>query len=72
VDGRRFLAHHGLKVEKAQRFPAEAFGDGLVGFRIPKAETAAKVEGQTAATSESQTTGTKAGRSSKQKATATA
>jgi len=26
VDGRRFLGHHGLKLDKAQRFPAEAFG----------------------------------------------
>jgi hypothetical protein len=42
------LAHHGLKVEKARRFPAEAFGEGLVGFRVPKAETAAKADSQTA------------------------
>jgi hypothetical protein len=48
VDGRRFLAHHGLKVEKAQRFPAEAFGKGLVGFRFNAAETTGKGEGQTA------------------------
>ena len=34
VDGRRFLSHHGVTVDKAQRFPAEVFGKGLVGFRF--------------------------------------
>jgi hypothetical protein len=34
VDGRRFLAHHGVAVDKARSFPAEAFGDGIVGFRF--------------------------------------
>ena len=62
VDGRRFLAHHGLKVEKAQRFPAERFGEGLVGFRFPEA----KGEGQTQATQG------KTARTGKAKATATA
>ncbi len=37
VDGRRFLGHHGVKVEKARSFPAEAFGDGIVGFRFGEA-----------------------------------
>jgi hypothetical protein len=80
VDGRRFLAHHGLKVEKAQRFPAEAFGDGMVGFRFNGTETATKgegqtaatSEGQTAATSEGQTAGSKSARTGKQKTRATA
>ena len=36
VDGRRFLGHHGLKLDKAQRFSAEAFGDGMVGFHLPE------------------------------------
>jgi hypothetical protein len=70
VDGRRFLAHHGLKVEKAQRFPAEEFGDGMVGFRFPQGE--GKGESQTAAPSESQTAGSKSARTGKRKATATA
>ena len=53
VDGRRFLSHHGLKVEKAQRFPAESFGDGLVGFRFPEAQGEAQTQatqGKTART----------------------
>jgi hypothetical protein len=66
VDGRRFLTHHGLKVEKAQTFPAEVFGEGIVGFSIPKSEAAAESQ------SEGQTTGTKAARTGKRKATATA
>ena len=37
ADGRRFCAHHGLEVEKARRFDAESFGDGIVGFRLPQA-----------------------------------
>jgi hypothetical protein len=80
VDGRRFLAHHGLKVEKAQRFPAESFGDGMVGFRFPESETEgkgesqspAKGESQTAAPSEGQTPKGKSARTGKRKATATA
>jgi hypothetical protein len=34
VDGRRCIAHYELQVEKAQRFPAEELGEGLVGFRL--------------------------------------
>jgi hypothetical protein len=56
VDGRRFLAHHGLKVEKARRFPAEEFGKGLVGFRFPES----KGEGQTAETKPARTSKAKA------------
>jgi hypothetical protein len=53
VDGRRFLAHHGVQVEKAQSYPAEVFGEGIVGFRFDGAgsdapdaedETPAKVD----------------------------
>jgi hypothetical protein len=62
VDGRRFLTHHGLKVEKAQRFPAEAFGEGMVGFRFPEGKGEA----------DSQTTQGKAARTGKAKVTATA
>jgi hypothetical protein len=66
VDGRRFLGHHGLKVDKAQTFPAEAVGDGIVGFTIPKSGTAAAGE------SDAPVTEPKAARTGKQKATATA
>ncbi len=38
VDGKRVLAHHGLKVEKAQSFEAQDFGDGVIGFVLPEAE----------------------------------
>jgi hypothetical protein len=65
VDGRRFLAHHGLKVEKAQRFPAEAFGKGLVGFRFPEAK--GQAEGQTREPDQGKTA-----RTGKAKAAATA
>jgi hypothetical protein len=34
VDGRRFLAHHGVEMDKARSFPAEVFGEGVVGFRF--------------------------------------
>ena len=75
VDGRRFLAHHGVQVEKAQRFPAESFGKGLVGFRFGEAasdtrerdtadEAPAKVDTPTATR--------KPTRAVKRKATATA
>jgi hypothetical protein len=46
ADGRRFFAHHGLKVEKARTFDAEPLGDGMVGFQLdepePEAQAAAK------------------------------
>jgi hypothetical protein len=42
VDGRRFLAHHGVQVEKARSFPAETFGDGIVGFRFDGAGSDAR------------------------------
>jgi hypothetical protein len=54
VDSRRFLAHHGVELEKAETFPAEEFGSGIIGFRFDEAETgtrgeaAAKVEAETA------------------------
>jgi hypothetical protein len=62
VDGRRFLGHYGLKVEKAQRFPAEAFGEGLVGFRFPESKGEA----------DSQATQGKTAKAGKGKATAAA
>ena len=36
VDGKRLFAHHGLSAEKARRFDAEDFGNGVVGFRLPE------------------------------------
>jgi len=32
VDGKRFFAHHGLSLGKAQGFAVEDFGSGVVGF----------------------------------------
>jgi hypothetical protein len=61
VDGRRFLSHHGLKVDKAQRFPAEAFGEGMVGFRFPEAKGEADspaTQGKTAQTGKRKATAT--------------
>jgi hypothetical protein len=63
VDGRRFLGHHGLKVEKARRFPAEELGDGMVGFRLTGERS--EDDNQTAAKGKST-------RSTKRKAAATA
>ena len=37
VDGRRFMAHYELQVEKAQRFAAEELAEGMVGFRFGEA-----------------------------------
>jgi hypothetical protein len=81
VDGRRFLAHHGVQVEKDQSFPAEAFGDGIVGFRFKESGTAAtdeapapaKAETPAASQGASQTSTRKPARVGKRKvATATA
>jgi hypothetical protein len=44
VDGRRFMAHYELQVEKAQRFPAEELADGMVGFRLVDEVDAADAE----------------------------
>ena len=46
VDGRRFFAHHGLSLGEARSFDAEAFGQGIVGFRFtePGAAVPAEVE----------------------------
>lgn len=53
VDGRRFLAHHGVTVEKARSFSAEQFGEGIVGFRFPEGKGEAEIpatQGKTART----------------------
>ena len=38
VDGKRLFKHHELSFERAQRFKAEEFGDGIIGFHIPAEE----------------------------------
>ena len=72
VDGRRFLGHHGLKLEKAQRFSAEAFGDGMVGFHLPEAVAASDADPGKSAKGADQTAKGKTARTAKQKAAATA
>ena len=34
INGKRFLAHHSLNLDKAISFRPEDFGDGLVGFAL--------------------------------------
>ncbi len=71
VDGRRFLGHHGLKLEKAQRFPAEAFGDGMVGFHLPEAVAVSSADPGKTTKGADQTAKGKPARTAKQKAAAT-
>ena len=74
VDSRRFLAHHGVEQTKAETFPAEEFGGGIIGFRFDEAaasddgETEAKVESKTPAPAAEP----KPARTGKRKATAAA
>ena len=35
INGKRFLAHHGLNVDKATPYPVDDFGNGLIGFTLP-------------------------------------
>jgi hypothetical protein len=76
VDSRRFLAHHGVELEKAETFPAEAFGSGIIGFRFDEAATGAGTESEpNAKTAEPKpipVTGSKPARTGKRKATAAA
>jgi hypothetical protein len=73
VDGRRFLGHHGVKVEKARSFPAEAFGAGIMGFRFGQgAGDTRDAEDETPAKVEMPTAVRKPVRVSKRKAAATA
>jgi len=72
VDGRRFLGHHDLKLEKAQRFTAEAFGDGMVGFHLPEGVGASDSDPGKSTKGADQTTKTKSARTAKPKAAATA
>ncbi len=44
VDGRRFFAHYGLALAEARTFDAEAFGQGIVGFRFTEPGAAAPAE----------------------------
>ena len=34
IDGKRVFAHHGLKVDKAQSYEAEDFGNGVIGVTL--------------------------------------
>ena len=76
VDSRRFLAHHGVEMEKAETLPAEDFGGGMIGFRLDEAATGAESETEVkAATAESKPARTaerKPARTGKRKATAAA
>jgi hypothetical protein len=74
-------AHHGVEMDKARSFPAEAFGPRIVGFRFEESGTTATDEVAAPATAEtpvssqgaSQTTMRKPARTGKGKgATATA
>ncbi len=42
VDGKRVFAHHALKADKARSFPAQEFGDGVIGFTFPEPEAPAE------------------------------
>ena len=46
VDGRRFFAHHGLMLTEARTFDAEAFGQGIVGFRFTEPGAAPPTAGE--------------------------
>jgi hypothetical protein len=70
VDGRRFLAHHGVTVEKAQSYPAEAFGEGIVGFRFGEDGTAASDDTPAPAKVEAPAPPRKQARTAKRKAVA--
>ena len=47
VQGRIFFAHYGLPAESAQRFVAEDFGDGMVGFHLQATEPMTEAEPET-------------------------
>lgn len=71
MDGRRFMAHYELQVEKAQRFPAEEMAEGMVGFRMSDEATAADTTDEgTEAPAPVQSKQTKPARSTKRKAAA--
>ena len=47
INGKRFLAHHSLSVDKATSFRVDDFGDGLIGFTLqgdPEEAPARKVQ----------------------------
>jgi hypothetical protein len=70
VDGRRFMAHYELQVEKAQRFPAEELAEGMVGFRLVDEVDAADADtaDDTEAPAPVQSKQTKPARTTKRKA----
>jgi len=74
VDSRRFLAHHGVELEKAETFPAEEFGSGIVGFRFDEAGSSTATEPEPEAETKTPTPAaeSKPARTGKRKATAAA
>ena len=74
VDSRRFLAHHGVEVEKAGTFPAEEFGSGIIGFRFDEtgSDTETKAATQAAEPKPTRVVEPKPARTGKRKATAAA
>lgn len=44
ITGKRFFAHHGLTIEKARTFDAEAFDGGIVGFKLIEEPAEAEAE----------------------------
>jgi hypothetical protein len=72
VDSRRFLAHHGVELEKAETFAAEAFGSGIIGFRFDEAVVTAKSEPEAEVKTATPAAESKPARTGKRKATAAA
>ena len=48
VTGKRFFAHCGLTIKKARTFDAEAFDDGIVGFKLTEEPAEAEAPAETA------------------------
>lgn len=50
VDGKRFFAHQGVKLDKVRRFDVEDFGGGIIGFTLAGASEPEAVEADAAET----------------------
>ena len=48
VTGKRFFAHNGLAIEKAQTFDAEEYDGGIVGFKLIEEPAEAETKAETA------------------------
>jgi hypothetical protein len=70
IDGRRFMAHYELQVDKAQRFPAEELADGMVGFRMSDEVDTTATADDTEAPAPVQSKQAKPARTTKRKAAA--